>query len=55
MVPSEGKSVEMVLMSRIERKSFRCVPCGLVIFEGGADRKTASNGKALMGRKSHGN
>jgi len=43
----EGIPVEMVLMSRILRKSFRCVPCGLVILEGGADRASASKGEVL--------
>lgn len=40
-------NAEIVLMSRVQRRSFRCVPCGLVIFEGGADRAAASRGEVL--------
>ncbi len=44
---SQGHDAEMVLMSRVQRKSFRCVPCGLFAFEGGADRAAASRGEVL--------
>jgi hypothetical protein len=40
-------NAEMVLMSRIQRNSFRCVPCGLVVVEGGADRAAANRGEVL--------
>jgi hypothetical protein len=41
------RRAEMVLMSRIQRRSHRCVACGVVVFEGGADRATASRGDVL--------
>jgi hypothetical protein len=44
---SADNNAEMVLMSKVQRKSFRCVPCGLFVFEGGADRATASKGEVL--------
>ena len=44
---TDGKPVEMVLMSRVERPCFRCVQCGLLIIEGGADRASASKGRVI--------
>ena len=43
----EDKDSEMVLMSRVQRSSFRCVPCGVLALEGGADRASASRGEVL--------
>lgn len=32
------KKVEMALMSTVERSGFRCIPCGIIVIEGGAGR-----------------